>query len=55
MFGVPDPLYVQARRSLLDATDALADELDWDPMVAKEDGAGGAGSAGLARATHCVT
>ena len=28
MSGVPDPLYVQARRVLLDATDALADQLD---------------------------
>ncbi len=28
MPGVPDPLYVQARRVLLDATDALAEQLD---------------------------
>ena len=28
MSGLPDPLYVQARRVLLDATDALADQLD---------------------------
>ncbi len=28
MSGVPDPLYVQARRVLLDATDALAEQLD---------------------------
>lgn len=28
MSGVPDPLYVQARRVLLDAADALADQLD---------------------------
>lgn len=28
MSGAPDPLYVQARRVLLDATDALAEQLD---------------------------
>lgn len=28
MSGVPDPLYVQARRVLLDATEALAEQLD---------------------------
>ena len=28
MTGAPDPLYVQARRVLLDATDALAEQLD---------------------------
>lgn len=28
MSGAPDPLYVRARRVLLDATDALADQLD---------------------------
>ncbi len=28
MSGAPDLLYVQARRVLLDATDALADQLD---------------------------
>ena len=28
MSGVPDPLYIRARTALLDAADALAEQLD---------------------------